>query len=116
MQAGELPATRHLQSPELVEWIHDSYRQARTKGCLFVLNKIADDETELALWSRLLTAGIQATASIQEDPQIRSAWLEGRPLESPAAQAEAMKLVRALEEGRGAFAEAAQSQTASANT
>jgi CO dehydrogenase nickel-insertion accessory protein CooC1 len=82
-----------------------SYRQARTRGALYVLNKVADAETEYELWQRLLSAGLQATASIPDDPQIRHAWLVGRPINSVAGLAEASKIVRALEEGRGAFVE-----------
>lgn len=35
---------------------------------------------------------------------LRQAWLEGTPLHSAAAEAEAAKLVRALEQERGGFA------------
>ena len=105
MHGGAMPATRHLQSPGLVQCLEDSYRQARTRGALYVLNKVADGETEYELWQRLLSAGLQATASIPDDPQIRHAWLVGRPINSVAGLAEASKIVRALEEGRGAFVE-----------
>ena len=103
MHRGALPATRHLQSPELIRVLHDSYLRARTQGALYVLNKVTDAETEFEVWQRLVGAGLQPTASIQDDPHIRRAWLEGSPLGSLSAMAEAAKLVRALEEGRGAL-------------
>jgi CO dehydrogenase nickel-insertion accessory protein CooC1 len=102
---GALPATRHLQSPEMIRLLEASYRGARTKGAVYVLNKVADAEIEYQLWQRLLGAGLHATAVIRDDPQLRAAWLEGSPLRSVPALAEAAKLVRALEEGRGAFVE-----------
>ena len=116
MHHGALPATRHLQSPELIGLLEDSYRSARTKGVLYVLNKVADAEVEYQLWQRLLGAGLHATAVIRDDPHIRAAWLEGSPLKSIPALAEAAKLVRALEEGRGAFVESAPAEHASAGT
>jgi CO dehydrogenase nickel-insertion accessory protein CooC1 len=103
MHHGAMPATRHLQSPELIRMLEDSYRDARTRGAFYVLNKVADAEVEYQLWQRLLGAGLHATAVIRDDPRIRAAWLEGSPLQSVSALAEATKLVRALEEGRGAF-------------
>ena len=66
-------------------------------------DKVPDADTEHFLWQRLLEAEIQVAASIPDDPALRQAWLEGTPLESAAADAEAIKLVRALEEGRGGF-------------
>lgn len=105
MRAGELPATRHLASAELVELTQRTYREARTQGVLYVLNKVPDADTEHFLWQRLLEAEINVVASIPEDPVLRQAWLEGTPLHSAHAEAEAAKIVRALEQGRGSFAE-----------
>jgi CO dehydrogenase nickel-insertion accessory protein CooC1 len=103
LQDGFLPATRHLASTELAEMTRRAYREARTRGALYVLNKVPDPDTEHFLWQRLLEAQIQVAASIPDDLALRRAWLEGAPLESAAADAEAIKLVRALEEGRGGF-------------
>lgn len=97
MRAGHLPATRHLNSPELVQVTEQAYKNARTKGVLYVLNKVPDLETEHQLWQQLVQAGIQASASIPDDPQLRRAWLEGLPLDSPAGTAEARKIVKNLE-------------------
>jgi CO dehydrogenase nickel-insertion accessory protein CooC1 len=69
-----------------------------------VLNKVPDTDTEHFLWQRLLEGEINAVVSIREDPDLRQAWLEGIPLHSAAAEAEAAKIVRALEQKRGGFA------------
>lgn len=103
MHDGHPPATRHLHAPKLVRLTEEAYRTARTKGAVYVLNKVSDPETEYLLWQQLLPAGLHAVASIPDDPQVRQAWLEGSRLESAAAQAEAAKVVRALEEERGSF-------------
>ncbi|HHY87053.1 MAG TPA: P-loop NTPase [Verrucomicrobia bacterium] len=110
MHAGRMPATRHLQSPELVKLTEDAYRAARTKGAVYVLNKVPDAETEHQLWQLLIQTGIQPVASIPDDSELRRAWLEGLPLASASARAEAVKIVRALEEGRGRFVDANQGE------
>jgi CO dehydrogenase nickel-insertion accessory protein CooC1 len=112
MQAGYLPATHHLKSPELVELTRRAYQTARTQGVLYVLNKVPDTDTEHFLWQRLMEAEINAVVSIREDPDLRQAWLEGVPLRSAPAEAEAAKIVRALEEKRGCFANAHPVQSA----
>jgi CO dehydrogenase nickel-insertion accessory protein CooC1 len=71
-----------------------------------VLNKVPDADTEHFLWQRLLEAEIPVTASIPDDPALRQAWLEGALLQSATGDAEAAKLVRALEERRGGFSAA----------
>ena len=97
MHAGHLPATRHLRSPELVRLTEEAYRTARTKGVVYVLNKVPDVETEHRLWQFLVQAGLHAVASIPDDAQVRQAWLEGSPLKSTSAPAEACKIVKTLE-------------------
>ena len=112
MQAGHLPATRHLKSPELVELTRRAYQTARAQGILYVLNKVPDTDTEHFLWQRMMEAEINAVVSIREDPDLRQAWLEGLPLHSAAAEAEAAKIVRALEQKRGCFTGERQVQPA----
>lgn len=105
MHAGFLPATRHLASPELVELTRRSYQEAHTKGALYVLNKVPDTATEHYLWQRLLEAEINVVASIPDEANLRQSWLEGAPLHNAHAEAEAAKIVRALEQKRGCFLE-----------
>jgi len=101
MRAGYLPATQHLASPEQADVIRRAYREARTKGALYVLNKVPDAETERLMRQRLLESQIEALASIREDPGLRRSWLHGECLQSAAAEAEAAKIVRALEQHCG---------------
>lgn len=69
MHGGFVPATRHLASPELVELTQRAYREARTRGALYVLNKVPDPDTEHFLWQRLLEAEIQvATTLVSRTP------------------------------------------------
>jgi CO dehydrogenase nickel-insertion accessory protein CooC1 len=81
-----------------------NYREARTRGAVYVLNKVPDPDTEHFLWQRLLAEEINVVASIHDDSPLRQAWLEGKPLRSAHGEAEAAKIVRALEQKRGAFA------------
>lgn len=76
---------------------------SRTPDGILVLNKVADPDTEHQLWQLLVQAGIQPVASFGDEPSLRRAWLESRPLESRSARSEAEKIVRALEDGRGRF-------------
>ncbi len=99
MQSGFMPATQHLKSPDLVKLTEDSYRHAKTKGAVYVLNKVPDAETEHQLGQRLVHAGIQPVASMREDRDLRTAWLNGDPLVSASVSAEVAKIVQALEEG-----------------
>jgi CO dehydrogenase nickel-insertion accessory protein CooC1 len=107
MRAGHLPATHHLGSPGLVELTERQYRSARIRGVRYVLNKVADSDTEYELRQRLLDAGIQATAVIREEPGLQRAWLEGAALECAQAASEAAKIVRAFEADQAAQIEAA---------
>ena len=104
-RAANLAATRHLASPRLDKLTQGVDEQARTQGALYVLNKVPDSDTEFFLWQRLLEAQINAIASIPEDSDLRQAWLEDLPLHSVAAEAEADKIVQALEQKRVCFAE-----------
>lgn len=106
---GVMPATRHLASQDLVKITEDAYRAARTRGALYVLNKVPDPDTEYDLWQLLVQSGIQPTASFGDENSLRNAWLKGLPLESAAARSEAGKIVRALEDGRGRFPEKSES-------
>lgn len=81
IKAGELPATAHLDRPELVEAAHQRYTEARIKGVLFVLNKISDEASERYLREALAREGISPLGVIREDRSISAAWLRGEPLD-----------------------------------
>ena len=44
IQAGGLPATEHLESPELVELANDMFRNSSIQGVLFVLNRVTNQQ------------------------------------------------------------------------
>jgi CO dehydrogenase nickel-insertion accessory protein CooC1 len=95
LHAGCLPATRHLESPELVGLAARLFREAPLRGVLFVLNRIADDETEAYLRRRLAACDISPIAAIRNDPEIERAWLTGTAIKPEHAKAE--QLVERLE-------------------
>lgn len=103
---GHLPATQHLASPELAELTRRAYREARTRGALYVLNRMPDAETEHFLLRYLREAQIHPLASIPDDPTLRQAWLRGTRLHSVPAEAAAAQIIEALESGRGRFTDA----------
>jgi len=71
-----------------------------------VLNKVPDADTLHFLRQCLLELEINVAACIPDDPELREAWLKGSPLYSHTAEAEAAKIVHALEERSGAFEKA----------
>lgn len=77
LKAGAPPATKHLETPELVEIANRTYASARIKGVLAVLNKIGSDETEEILRRELARGGIEPIGRIHEDGSISHAWLRG---------------------------------------
>ncbi len=94
---GVLPATDHLESPELVEWANKIFGQARIKDVLIVLNNVRDEETEEYLQSRLSEKGIEPVGVIHAQTEISISWLKGLPIESQNTQEEVSRIIDALE-------------------
>ena len=94
---GVLPATDHLESPELVEWANKIFGQARIKDVLIILNKVPDDETEEYLQSRLAEKGIEPVGVIHAQTAISISWLKGLPIEALNTQKELNRIVDAME-------------------
>lgn len=101
MQAGATPATHHLPSADLVRQTEAIYQNARTRGAMYVLNRVPDLETEQLLRHKLLEEGIYPVATLPDEPSLRQAWLEGMPLDSACGRGEVLRLVRALGEEVG---------------
>ncbi len=97
IQAGGLPATKHLETPELVEFANQMFRQATVKGVLVVLNRVQDEETEAYMREKLEEKGIEPIGVIPEDPSIAMAWLKGAPLEAKKTTKDVEAIVDALE-------------------
>jgi CO dehydrogenase maturation factor len=97
IQAGELPATEHLESLEMVEQANALFRNASIQGVLFVLNRVTSQQMEDYLCDKLEEHDIKPLGVIHTDPAIAMAWLTGSTLESDQAQREILRVVDKLE-------------------
>jgi CO dehydrogenase maturation factor len=97
LKAGAPPATEHLEDPHLVALAHRFLESSQVMGVLAVLNKVRGSEEESFLRQALRTRGIEVLASLPENPEIREAWLRGRPLPEGYDQHEIGALISALE-------------------
>jgi CO dehydrogenase maturation factor len=97
LKAMELPATMHLESPELVAIANRIFKEARINGVLSVLNKVQNAETENYLRRELSARSIEPIAIIYEDPSMSISWLQGKPLGGREAEREVRKIAKALE-------------------
>jgi CO dehydrogenase maturation factor len=97
IKAGVAPATQHLEIPRLAELARRLFREARIKDVLFVLNKVADEETEGYMRQKLGEAGIQPLGLVHQDPSIAAAWLKGNAIEGAEVSADGAWLAAALE-------------------
>jgi CO dehydrogenase maturation factor len=103
IKVGTLPATKHLDNPELVAWANKIFTSAAIQDVMFVLNRIRDEEMERYLRQKLSEKGIDPIGVIHEDASISAAWLTGASIDAASAQVEAGKIAEALEaiEGKG---------------
>jgi CO dehydrogenase maturation factor len=101
IKADVLPATSHLESPELVTLANKIFTQAIIKDVWFVLNKVPNGEVEAYLRQRLSEKRIQPIGVIHETPSISLSWLKGEPLETADVRAEALNLIDAIEQRAG---------------
>lgn len=97
IKAGELPATRHLESPVLVEIANLLFTQSKVKGVVVVLNKIEDDETESYMITKLAEQGIKPIGTIHRDPSIAVSWLKGTSLDAVKTRKDTEKIIEGLE-------------------
>lgn len=97
IQAGELPATEHLESPEMVEQANALFRNASIQGVLFVLNRVTNQQMEDYLRSKLEEHDLNPIGVIHADTAIAMAWLTGSALTSDQAQRETQAVVGELE-------------------
>jgi CO dehydrogenase nickel-insertion accessory protein CooC1 len=97
IRAGQLPATRHLESPDLVALANRLFQEARLQGALFVLNRFPDEKTESFARRQLATSGIEPMGVIRDDPSISDAWLTGASINVSSTRADVQGIVEALE-------------------
>lgn len=98
IMADVLPATSHLETPDLVFWANKIFTEAAIQGVLFVLNRVPNREIEEYLRKKLVEAGIDPIAVIHEDHSISSSWLKGLPIEETPALEEVLDVIDGLEE------------------
>jgi CO dehydrogenase maturation factor len=96
LKAGGLPATAHLEHPDLVELVNQLYRDARVKGVLFILNRIRDEETERFIKNKLADHDIYPIGTIYDDPSLSTAWLKGESIPMETHYHELEIIVEAL--------------------
>jgi CO dehydrogenase nickel-insertion accessory protein CooC1 len=102
IKAGILPATSHLESPELVAMANRVFKEARIKGVFFVLSQV-DAATESYLREKLKENGIRPAGVIHRDPSISLSWLKGLPLDVTETREDLEKIVGVLEISEEAY-------------
>jgi CO dehydrogenase nickel-insertion accessory protein CooC1 len=94
---GILPATRHLESIDLVAMANRLFVESKIKGAMFLLNKISNPDIENYLRTKLAERGIEPDGIIHEDPSISTMWLKGIPLEVEKSQGDILDFIAKLE-------------------
>jgi CO dehydrogenase maturation factor len=97
IKADVLPATAHLESPELIAWANKLFIEAYIQDVWFVLNRVQDTEEEEYLRQRLEEKGIDPIGVIYHSSSISLSWLKGMPIRSDDALMEAQKILDRLE-------------------
>jgi CO dehydrogenase maturation factor len=97
VKAGQLPATQHLGSPDLVELANTLFRRASIKGVLLVLNRVTNEQMQDYMCRKLKAHGLKTSGVIYADPAIAMAWLNGSMLESSRAKQQAQAVIQELE-------------------
>lgn len=98
IKADVLPATAHLDTPELVFLANQFFIESVIKGVLTVLNKVPNEEIEIFLRNKLNEACIDPIGVIYEDYSISSAWLKGLPIEETPALEDVRAVIDKLEQ------------------
>ena len=98
IQADDLPATAHLENPEMIDLANRIFIDAKIKDVFFVLNKVPNAEIEDYLREKLLEKDITPLGVIHEDPTIPVAWLKGDPLKASVVMGEVQLILDKLVE------------------
>jgi CO dehydrogenase maturation factor len=105
IKAGTPPATKHLEFPELADLARRLFWEARIEDVHFVLNKVADKETEDYMRQKLAEEGIEPLGIIRRAPSISRAWLRGEPIAEDGIDHDADQIVEVLEAGQKAYSQ-----------
>jgi hypothetical protein len=100
---GRLPATQHLENPELVTIANQLFLDARIKGVLFIINKNKNEDMESYIRTKLAEREIEADGVIPEDPSISASWLRGTELELNRSQDYLLAFIHKLEAAENIF-------------
>jgi CO dehydrogenase maturation factor len=106
IKAGILPATAHLDSPDLVAMANRVFKEATIKSVFFVLSKIEDEATEAYLREKLEEKGISTIGIIHRSPSISFSWLKGLPLDVTETKEDLQRIVEELEAAEKAYSAA----------
>jgi CO dehydrogenase maturation factor len=97
LKDGGLPATQHLETPELVEWANRIFNEATIETVLVVLNRVRDEAMEQYMRQKLAEQELEPVGVIYENPAIVNSWLEGNRVEIENTEGGVRQIVRALE-------------------
>ena len=97
IKKGKLPATEHLETPELVEAANKIFREAKIKDSFVILNKIKDKKIENYMNEKLKEKGIVPVGVVHEDSVISFSWMKETPLEGVNIEDDVGKFVKRLE-------------------
>jgi CO dehydrogenase nickel-insertion accessory protein CooC1 len=80
IKADVLPATAHLENPELIAWANKIFVEASIEDVWYVLNRVQSPDEEEYLRQRLREKGIEPVGVIYQMPSISLSWLKGIPI------------------------------------
>lgn len=103
MKSFELPATMHLESPELVDLANSIFTKARIKGVLTILNKMSSSDMENHLRKALREKGLTPIGVIREQPSFTISWLNGETLALDTVEPVLQEVVKRLEVEEAAY-------------
>jgi CO dehydrogenase nickel-insertion accessory protein CooC1 len=97
LRGGQLPATRHLESPDLIALANRLFQEARLRGAFFVLNRFRGEHAESFARDSLAACGVEPVGVIRNDPAISDAWLTGASIDASKPRPDVGDIVEALE-------------------
>ena len=97
IRRGVPPATRHLDRPELVDLAVRVFREARVRGVLTVLSRVATPAIEAQMRTALGDSGAPPVSVFGEEPALTEQWLRGEPLRSRELADAGSALAREIE-------------------
>jgi CO dehydrogenase maturation factor len=98
IKADVLPATAHLENPELIAWANKIFVEASIEDVWFVLNRVQSSDEEEYLRQRLREKGIEPVGVIRQTPSISLSWLKGIPIGEDEALIDAQNVLDKLED------------------